>query len=158
LNGATQEPPMSEEHERPPSGLRNLQLIVTALVMGVAIFAVVATVVAPPAGSTPPPTDMLRMVAVVLLVTTLPMSFVMRQVILRGTAGRDPGPEAVFKRFFTATIVACALLEASSLFCLVTYLVSRDAIDLLLGAVPLVVIVAAVSPTVGRWNRVKASL
>jgi hypothetical protein len=144
------------ETKSPPAGLRSLQLIVVALFMGVVIFAVIATFAQQ--GRTPQPSGQLRMVGVGMVAMMVPMALIARHVLSRAKSGlpEDPAetaPDALLQRYFVITILGAALLEGPALFAVVIYLQTQDPVDLLIGAVPTVLIPLACYPTSGRWWR-----
>ncbi|MHC5004758.1 MAG: hypothetical protein ACYTJ0_16725 [Planctomycetota bacterium] len=155
---------MSLDLEPPPPELRTLQLLVSSLIMGVAMLAVVAILLpsATTIGSRAPAAT-LRIACVAVLMAAIPLSLVLRHGMLRSAGrgrgdGPDPRGEAIFPLFFTGTLIGCGLLEGAALFAVVVHLMTRDPVDLAIAAVPLLIMAIALFPTEGRWRRFVASV
>ena len=149
-----------------------MKLIVLALFMGVAIFALVALLApvqlspgtpagtpssAPPGSSSTGGPAFLRYVCIAMVIGAIPMSLIARVVILGHADAVDhegePDPEVLLQHYYASSIVGCAMLEGSALFAVVIFLLSRDPIYLGLAAVPTAVMLAVFLPTDDRWDR-----
>lgn len=141
---------------------RRLQILVAALIAGVVTFAAVAIVVAPVgnAANLMP----IRVAGFAMMGASIVAALFMRRAMLAGStpagnpyATHDPGDHEedaeLVRRYVTATIVGCALLEGAALFGAVIYLISADPMSLLIVGLPLLTMAIAFFPTDGRWRR-----
>ena len=141
------------EPHRPPPAFRTVQIIVGALIAGLAVFVAVAALA--PAQVAAPNLGPVRQVATMVVVVSIPTAIVLRHLILRRAIGADSTVDesARLMQFQTATIVGCALLEGPALFAAVIFLLGRDPADLWLAAIPVVVMAFGFFPTAGRWDK-----
>ncbi len=122
----------------PSAQLRSTQIVIAALALGVVIFAGVAAYVGPI--GTPIEVggkDLLAIVAVVVTLQALPLSFVVRAKLVK--AAQEHEPARRIAAFRASRIVAAALCEAGGLLWCVALLFSGNI--LYLGAVAVVVAV-----------------
>lgn len=147
--------------------LRPLQMIVAALIVGVITFTIVALAVGgmqSGPGQAPAPAqagslsmaNTLRLVCAALIAGTLMVFPIVRRgqigVLSRQTSGGDADDRARLMQAFTATtIIGGALAEGPALFGAVILLLTGELQDLILIAVPLLVLLFRF-PTAGRWE------
>ena len=146
------------------AGLRTLQIIVSGLIGGVVMFAVIASTVAP-IGQAGTNLDALRIGLGLVFISGVPAVFVLRRLMLRPGGTGSPNPYAtpepagdgasdpnVLQRFTAGTIMSCAIMEGIALFAVVVFLMSGSPIDLVAAAVPLAIMGVGFFPTRGRWE------
>lgn len=133
--------------------LRILQIIIAALIAGVAIFAIIVLAMKQPPSST---FDPVLRVALVIITAVMTISAVAIPAIIRRAASRSDGADIsedqLFGRFFVLTIMRAAMLEGAALFGIVIFLLSADPIDLAIAAVPLILMILLAYPSRGRWE------
>lgn len=155
---------MSEPERR---ALRPLQMIVAALIVGVITFTIVALALGgmqSGPGQAPAPAqtgslsmaNTLRLVCAALIAGTLMVFPIVRRgqigVLSRQASGGDAEDRAQIMQAFTATtIIGGALAEGPALFAAVILLLTGNPVDLILVAVPLLVLLSRF-PTAGRWE------
>lgn len=144
------EEPTFDPSPTPPQ-LRVLRIIVSCLVLGVSLFAIVSIVVPATSGGGLP-LSTLRGVAALLLAVNIVGALLVRRGLAHGCAP-DTSDELLMSRFFVATLIGSALLEGAALFAVVIHLLGRNPLDLLIAAVAVLLILAVFFPTDGRWRR-----
>lgn len=105
--------------------LRSTQVVVVALVLGVAAFAAVALLVGPVASPLPEIVlglDPIALTAILVSVTTVPLSFFLSARIVAAAQGLAPAQRV--RAFRSARIVGAALCESAALLWCVALLVS----------------------------------
>ena len=162
------------------SRLRTLQIIAAALVCGVLLFAMVVAMIAmqqsqsgappgtppgvpatPPASGSALPVDLLRSIAIGLLISATIGALVFNRLAATHTAREFHGTdvtdestqEAIFGRFFISRIVGLALVESAALLSIVVTLLGGNVANLAIAAVALLVMLLLLFPTAGRWSR-----
>lgn len=121
----------------PSAQLRSTQIVIAALALGVLLFAGIAAYLAPI--GTPIEIrgkDLLAIVAVVVTLQVLPLSFLVRAKLVKSAQEHEPGRRMA--AFRASRIVAAALCEAGALLWCVALLFSGN----LLYLAPVAVVVA----------------
>ncbi len=107
--------------------LRNIQIVLVALALGVALFAGVAAFVGPVASEFRPEfhgKDVLAIVAVCVSLQAIPLSFLIPAKWVKGARDRDP--ETRRRNFRGGRIVAGAVCEAAALLWCVALLLTGN--------------------------------
>ena len=161
--------PQPPQSETPQQYLRTLQIIVSALVMGLIFFAAIVLFVAPAAnGRAGGPFGAPICSLVALLVSAMALvarayvprviDAVGRQRILRGGGGAagdaddradSSGLDVLLRVYQTRLIVGAALCEGVAFFCLVAFMIERRWF-VLAAAIGLILLVASHFPTARR--------
>lgn len=144
--------------DAPPPSLRTLQFVSLGLMAGLATFTVVALFVEPSGGRTNPLTSLaglstsqlLVAVAGFLLANGLVLCTIVLPAMLRARAGAvwsrrtddQQGGAAVFQQFAILTIMRQAVIEGPGLLAAVAFLLTGDALTLVVVAVSLAVMAA----------------
>ena len=119
---------MIQETTIPAAKVKQLQIVVIALVTGVILFCLVAIFLATSYSGPTPPADTLmplRLIHLVLCVLIIAATRIIPPMILSGKISpRNPAgePPSFVQKYVSATIVHLALLEGMTLFGLVVFM------------------------------------
>jgi len=149
-------------------GLRALQIIVGAMIVGIVVFAVIGMAlggVAQGQGTAPPAAgqtgglsfeNLLRLIWLLMVVGLIAAGAVLRrtqvnQAVRVSAADEAIGREDLLRLFTTMTIISAAMAEGAALFGCVMLLLGGAPVDLVFIAAPLLVMLW-LFPTPGRWQ------